>query len=82
MAEGTPGIGLTIIEHSLGKIGVANIMTNLFMPSSNPVFDTIEYIKMKFSSEKNIIFSLIDVHGEATSEKLAIGHCLMVMYQL
>ena len=76
MVEGTPGIGLTIIEHSLGKIGVANIMTNLFMPSSNPVFDTIEYIKMKFSSEKNIIFSLIDVHGEATSEKLAIGHCL------
>lgn len=76
MVEGTPGIGLTVIENNLGKIGVANIMTNLFMPSSNPVFDTLEYIKMKFTAEKDIIFSLVDVHGEATSEKLAIGHCL------
>ncbi len=75
MVKGTPGFGITIVENNLGKIGVANIMTNLFMPNSDPVFETIEYIKNIFSLN-NLTFSLVDVHGEATSEKLAIGHCL------
>ncbi len=76
MVEGTPGIGITIINTIFGKIGVANIMTNLFMPKSKPVFDILNQIKLKFSSNKHLCFTLVDVHGEATSEKLAIGHLL------
>ena len=76
MIEGTPGLGITIIDSSFGKIGVANLMTNLFMPKSNPVFEILNQIKIKFNSNENLCFSLVDVHGEATSEKLAIGHLL------
>ena len=76
MVEGTPGLGITIIDTSFGKIGVANVMTNLFMPKSNPVFELLNQIKIKFNSNENLCFSLVDVHGEATSEKLAIGHLL------
>ena len=76
MVEGTPGIGITILETAFGKIGVANVMTNLFMPKSNSVFECINLIKLKFNSKENLCFSLVDVHGEATSEKLAIGHVL------
>ena len=76
MVEGTPGLGITIIDTSFGKLGVANVMTNLFMPKSNPVFELLNQIKLKFNSNENLCFSLVDVHGEATSEKLAIGHLL------
>ena len=47
MVEGTPGLGITIIDTSFGKIGVANVMTNLFMPKSNPVFELLNQIKLK-----------------------------------
>ena len=70
------GLGITILETAFGKIGVANVMTNLFMPKSNPVFEVLNKIKLKFNSNENLCFSLVDVHGEATSEKLAIGHLL------
>ncbi len=76
MVEGSPGFGITILNTSFGKIGVANVMTNLFMPKSNPVFELINKIKLKFNSDENLCFSIVDVHGEATSEKLAIGHIL------
>ena len=36
----------------------------------------LNHIKLKFNSNENLCFSLVDVHGEATSEKLAIGHLL------
>ena len=76
MIEGTPGLGITIIDTLFGKIGIANVMTNLFMPKSNPVFELLNQIRLKFNSYKNLCFSLVDVHGEATSEKSAIGYLL------
>ena len=36
MIKGTPGLGMTIIKVNAGTIGVANIMTNLFMTSTDP----------------------------------------------
>ncbi len=76
MVEGSPGIGLTIVETVHGLVGVANLITNLFMMSSNPVFDYLAIIKKKISLNKNLVFSIVDIHGEATSEKLALGFSL------
>ena len=59
MVEGTPGLGITIIDTSFGKVGVANVMTNLFMPKSNPVFELLSQIKLKFNSIENLCFSLV-----------------------
>ena len=76
MVEGTPGIGLTRISTEFGCIGVANIMTNLFMPASNPMFDYLPQLMEKLKLDKDLNFSLVDVHGEATSEKMALGYAL------
>ena len=76
LIEGTPGIGLTILDTEFGRVGVANLMTNLFMKSSMPVFDCLSLIIEKLKINENLKFSLVDVHGEATSEKIAIGFAL------
>lgn len=76
MIEGTPGLGMTIVQVKNGKIGVANIMTNLFMSRSDPVFDKIPLIINDLKLSINVDFSLVDVHGEASSEKMALGFAL------
>ncbi len=76
MIEGTPGLGITIVEVKGGTIGVANIMTNLFMSRSDHVFDKIPLIINNLKLTNNVDFSLVDVHGEASSEKMALGFAL------
>jgi metallophosphoesterase (TIGR00282 family) len=76
MIEGTPGLGITIVKVKAGTIGVANVMTNLFMSRSDPVFDKVPLIIEHLKLTSNVDFSLIDVHGEASSEKMAIGFAL------
>ena len=76
MIEGTPGLGMTIVDLDAGKIGVANIMTNLFMQKTDNVFDKIPDILENLKLKKNVDFSLVDIHGEASSEKMALGNAL------
>ena len=76
MIKGTPGLGMTIIRVNSGIIGVANVMTNLFMTKTDPVFDKIPEIINYLKLNDNINFSLVDVHGEASSEKMAIANML------
>ena len=76
MIKGTPGLGMTIVKVSSGTIGVANIMTNLFMARTDPVFEKIPEIVKNLKLNDKLNFSLIDVHGEASSEKMAIANAL------
>jgi len=76
MIEGTPGVGLISIKIDAGIIGVANVMTNLFMSRTDPVFNKIPEIINSFRLSANVDFALVDVHGEASSEKMAIGYAL------
>ena len=76
MIKGTPGLGMTIIKVNTGTIGVANIMTNLFMARTDPVFEKIPDIVKYLKLNENVNFSLVDVHGEASSEKMAIANAL------
>ena len=76
MIEGTPGLGITIVKVKNGRIGVANLMTNLFMSRSDPVFEKIPSILQDLKLSINVDFSLVDVHGEASSEKMALGFAL------
>ena len=46
------------------------------MSKSDPVFDKIPLIINDLKLTINVDFSLIDVHGEASSEKMAIGFAL------
>ena len=76
MIKGTPGLGMTVIQVNTGTIGVANIMTNLFMTRTDPVFEKVPEIVKYLKLNNNVNFSLVDVHGEASSEKMAIANAL------
>ena len=76
LAEGTPGRGFWcfFIKKQKYKVGVINLMGNVFMKKTEDVFVTAEKIKKKFKLKKEVDFLIIDFHGEITSEKMAIGH--------
>ena len=69
MIKGTPGLGMTIIKVNAGTLGVANIMTNLFMTRTDPVFEKIPDIVNYLKLNKNVNFSLVDVHGKLHLKK-------------
>ena len=73
----TPGRGFGVYKTKDGNlISVINVMCRLFMDNIDDPFrkldDVIEQIKMEHGKHTIIV----DVHGESTSEKMAIGHYL------
>jgi calcineurin-like phosphoesterase len=49
-------------------------MTNLFMAPNDPVFAALDGALVRNRLGRDADFILVDVHGEATSEKMALGH--------
>ena len=73
--EPSPGKGFEIFTtFNNFKIGVLNLMGNVFMRKSNNVFETANQFLNKFKLKKDFDFLVVDFHGEITSEKNAIGH--------
>ncbi len=69
---GTPGIGSTVIETGNGlKIGVLNLIGRVFLKTVNCPFETAEREVNRLRNETHLIF--VDMHAEATSEKIALG---------
>lgn len=68
----SPGLGYTIVEASNGvKVGVINLLGRVFMATADCPFKVGEAIVEEIKSQCDVIF--IDFHGEATSEKTALG---------
>ena len=78
LAEGSPGKGYGIYfsKDKKFKIGVVNLMGNVFMKKTEDVFKAAKEIFEKIKLKKNVDFCIVDFHGEITSEKMAIGHFL------
>ena len=76
LAAGSPGKGYGIYfsKDRNYKIGVINLMGNVFMKKTDDVFNTAKEIIKTIILKKNVDFSIVDFHGEITSEKMAIGH--------
>ena len=74
--EDSPGKGYGVYQTKSKKykVGVINLMGNVFMKKTEDVFKIAKKIKEKIILKKNVDFILIDFHGEITSEKMAIGH--------
>ena len=49
-------------------------MGNVFMRKTDDVFKIAKDICKKIILRENVDFSVVDFHGEITSEKMAIGH--------
>ena len=74
MAREFPGKGQVIHHLPNGqRLGVINVMANLFMAQNDNMFACLEGLldDMKLVRDADVI--LVDVHGEATSEKVATG---------
>ena len=76
LVEGSPGKGFGIYfsKNKKYKVGVVNLMGNIFMKKTNDVFVVAQSICKNIILKKNVDFLVIDFHGEITSEKMAMGH--------
>jgi len=73
--EPAPGKGFNIYTAKEDiKIGVLNLMGNVFMKKCDDVFTISEKFMKQFELKKDYDFLVVDFHGEITSEKNAIGH--------
>ena len=73
--EPSPGKGFEIYETSNNlKIGVLNLMGNVFMKKCEDVFEASKKFLKNYHLKKDYDLLIVDFHGEITSEKNAIGH--------
>src|SRR5437763_4396473 len=70
--SGAPGNGSIVLETGKGKIGVISVQCRTFMQPilENPFRASDETVAKMREETRNI---LVDVHGETTSEKIAVG---------
>ena len=73
--EPSPGKGFEVYttEQNI-KIGVLNLMGNVFMKKCDDVFEISEKFLKKYKLKEDYDILIVDFHGEITSEKNAIGH--------
>ena len=73
--EPAPGKGFDIYTTKDNlKIGVLNLMGNVFMKKSEDVFEISKKFLNTYKLKVDYDFLIVDFHGEITSEKNAIGH--------
>ena len=75
LSTNSPGKGFGIYQSKNGfKVGVLNLMGNVFIKKCEDVFVAATMFKNKYKLKYDYDFLVVDFHGEATSEKMAMGH--------
>ena len=75
LTKGAPGNGTGIFSSKeKKKVAVINLMGNIFMKKCDDVFETAKKFIQKVQLKKNADFIIVDMHGEITSEKMAMGY--------
>jgi metallophosphoesterase (TIGR00282 family) len=69
-----PGHGTCVLERDGVRLGVVNLSGNLYLRAGRSAFTEIETALGEFGDEVDHI--LVDMHAEATSEKVALGWML------
>jgi metallophosphoesterase (TIGR00282 family) len=65
-----PGRGTCVVERDGASLGVVNLSGNLFMQAGSPALVTVDDALREVAGADQI---LVDMHAEATSEKVALG---------
>lgn len=73
-APGCPGRGIVTVDCPKGRVTVLNLVGRVFMPVTDCPFRTADALLGKGSNMGKIV--LVDMHAEATSEKMAMGRYL------
>lgn len=66
-----PGIGWSVIPAGSWRMLAINVMGNVFMDSLADPFETVEKILNRAAGSYD--FAMLDIHAEATAEKLALA---------
>ena len=75
LIKGSPGRGYGIFNSkNKMKVAVINLMGNVFMKKSEDVFDEAKKFIQTIKLKKDADFIVVDMHGEITSEKMAMGY--------
>lgn len=71
----SPGQGFVVHKTAKGQaLLVINAMARLFMDASEDPFSAVDLLLKRFSMGVTVSAIVVDFHGEATSEKMAMGH--------
>jgi hypothetical protein len=65
-----PGRGVCVVEHGGVRLGVVNLSGNLYLRAGRSAFTEIEVALRELGDIEHV---LVDMHAEATSEKVAMG---------
>ena len=75
LIKGSPGKGFGIYNSKNNKkVAVINLMGNIFMKKCDDLFQAASQLKNLVRLRKDADFIIVDIHGEITSEKMALGH--------
>ena len=73
----TPGTGVAVFPATRGRnVLIIHVMTRLFMDPLDDPFASVSEALHSYRLGANVQAIVVDVHGEATSEKVAMGHFL------
>jgi len=72
---GSPGTGIGIFNSKNNKkVAVINLMGNIFMRKCEDVFESAKKFIQTIKLKRDADFIIVDIHGEITSEKMAMGY--------
>lgn len=72
--QGTPGQGSCLVQLSNGhKVLVINVMGRIFMDPLDDPFRTVSELLQRYRLGVTVQAIILDVHAEATSEKMGMG---------
>ena len=66
-----PGHGFTVVERDGVRLGVVNLSGNLYLRAGRPAFTEIDTVLGRLEGKVDHV--LVDMHAEATSEKVGLG---------
>lgn len=69
-----PGRGMHLVPGTEGRVAVINLQGRVFLPPLDCPFHTVDRLLADLAPETRIV--VVDMHAEATSEKIAMGYYL------
>jgi 2',3'-cyclic-nucleotide 2'-phosphodiesterase len=69
--EGTPGRGWTIVEVKGTPVGIINVMGRVFMQPMDCPFKAVDGVLAGWGQDVRVV--IVDVHAEASAEKMGLG---------
>jgi hypothetical protein len=73
--KGSPGNGTGIFNTKNNKrVAVINLMGNIFMKKCDDAFESAKKFTQTVKLKRDADFIIVDLHGEITSEKMAMGY--------